>query len=269
MIISDALKLALNSVYGKSNDKYSFLYDPKYTMQTTLNGQLMLAMLIEGLTNIKSLEMIQANTDGITVKLHKNDIKQYYDICNKWSMDTQLDLEYVEYSKMIIRDVNNYIAVSTKGKVKYKGAFEIKKELHKDNSFMIIPLALADYFINNTSIEHSIMNHSNIYDFCGRQKFVGEDYGETHEVLINEKGPYNNIEKQQKNVRYYISKPGKTFIKQYKKGSSSFINKGYQVTIFNKYQEKYLKDYNINYDFYIKECYKEIDLIIDKQLELF
>lgn len=28
-------------------------------------------------------------------------------------------------------------------------------------------------------------------------------------------------------------------------------------------------DYDINYDFYIKECYKEIDNIIDKQLTLF
>tara|TARA_R100000951_G_scaffold115148_3_gene122318 strand:+ start:1572 stop:1742 length:171 start_codon:yes stop_codon:yes gene_type:complete len=31
--ITDAgLKLALNGTYGKSNDKYSYLYDPKFTM---------------------------------------------------------------------------------------------------------------------------------------------------------------------------------------------------------------------------------------------
>ena len=36
------LKLALNSVYGDSNNKYSVFYDPKYTMNITINGQLSL-----------------------------------------------------------------------------------------------------------------------------------------------------------------------------------------------------------------------------------
>ena len=34
------LKLALNGTYGKSNDKYSVFYDPKFTMSITINGQL-------------------------------------------------------------------------------------------------------------------------------------------------------------------------------------------------------------------------------------
>jgi hypothetical protein len=73
MVISDALKLSLNSCYGKSNDKYSFLYDPLYTMKTTINGQLMLTMLCESLVNsIPDLTMLQVNTDGITVKIHRN-----------------------------------------------------------------------------------------------------------------------------------------------------------------------------------------------------
>ena len=37
---------------------------------------------------------------------------------------TQLQLESVEYKKMIIGDVNNYIAITTDGKVKCKGRFE-------------------------------------------------------------------------------------------------------------------------------------------------
>lgn len=34
------LKLALNSVYGDSNNQYSVFYDPMYTMKITVNGQL-------------------------------------------------------------------------------------------------------------------------------------------------------------------------------------------------------------------------------------
>lgn len=266
MTMSDGFKLSLNSVYGKSNDKYSFLYDPEYTMKTTLNGQLMLSMLCEELViQIPDLQMLQVNTDGVTVKIHKNDIKLYYSICKKWEEYTKLTLEYVEYSKMVIRDVNNYCAITTKGKVKYKGAFEIQKDLHKDNSFMIIPIALSEYFVKGIPIETTIKNHKDIYDFCGRQKFKGNDYG----VIEYLKDNQIYIEKQQKNVRYYISNKGNSFKKHYAKGSIEIINVGYQVTIFNKFIEKQIEDYDINYNFYIKECYKEINQIINKQLELF
>jgi len=104
--IADAMKLSSNSTYGKSNDINSFLYDPKFTMAITLNGQLLLSVLCERLNNaIPGLQMIQVNTDGITVKIPIN-FKHVYDkICSDWEIETKLTLEYVEYSKMVIRDV--------------------------------------------------------------------------------------------------------------------------------------------------------------------
>lgn len=270
MSISDALKLSANSVYGKSNDRHSFLYDPKYTMATTVNGQLLLTMLSERLVdNLKDSTVLQINTDGVTLKIPRDQQETYYNICKEWEKDTMLELEYVNYSKMIIRDVNNYIAVKEDGKCKYKGAFEIDKVVgtepayHKDNSFKIVPIAISDYFVKGIDVETTIKNHKNIYDFCGRQKFNRDSYGEI--VFID--GMNKIVEKQQHNVRYYISKSGKTFVKQYHKGSSEIINKGFQVEIFNKFEEK--EDYNIDYSFYIKECNKIIDTIEDKQLTLF
>jgi len=135
---------------------------------------------------------------------------------------------------------------------------------HKDNSFRIVPLALQEYFVNNIPVEHTIKNHTNIYDFCGRQKFKGQDYGIVKYIEGNNIIP----EKQQKNVRYYISNKGASFIKNYAKGTQEIINKGFQVTIFNKFIDKNFEEYNLNYDFYIKECNKEINNIIDKQLTL-
>ena len=270
MGISDALKLSANSVYGKSNDENSFLYDPKYTMATTVNGQLLLTMLSERLVdNIKNATVLQINTDGVTLKIPRDQQEVYYNICKEWEKDTMLELEYVNYSKMIIRDVNNYIAVKEDGKCKYKGAFEIDKVVgaepayHKDNSFRIVPIAISNYFTKGISVEDTILNHKDIYDFCGRQKFGRDSYGEI--VFID--GMVKIVQKQQHNVRYYISKSGKTFVKQYHKGSTEIINKGFQVEIFNKFEEK--EDYNIDYSFYIKECNKIIDTIEDKQLTLF
>jgi hypothetical protein len=265
MVMADGFKLSANSVYGKSNDKHSFLFDPIYTLKTTLNGQLMLSMLCEKLNTSIDLTMLQVNTDGITVKIRKTDLDLYYTICKEWEVYTKLTLEYVEYSKMVIRDVNNYLAVTTKGKVKYKGAFEIDKDYHKDNSFKIIPIALSEYFVKDIPVEETIKNHTNIYDFCGRQKFKGGDYGTISTIVGNK----IVVEKQQKNVRYYVSNKGSSFIKNYQKGTTEVINKGYLVTIFNTFEKQELENYNINYSFYIKECYKELDNILDKQLKLF
>lgn len=272
MSTSDALKFSANSVYGKSNDENSFLYDPKYTMATTINGQLLLTMLAERFADeLNDTTVLQVNTDGITLKIPRDQEELYYLICEQWEQDTKLDLEYVEYSKMIIRDVNNYMAITTTGKVKYKGAFEIDKVVgnepayHKDNSFRVIPLAISEYFVNNIPIETTIRNHNNIYDFCGRQKFTKDSSGEIHSLKNQEL----KIDKQQKNVRYYISKTGNRFIKRYTKGSTEIINKGFQVEIFNKYIEKKIKDYNIDYNFYIKEANKLINIIENKQLTIF
>lgn len=277
MAISDALKLSANSVYGKSNDENSFLYDPKFTMQITVNGQLLLSMLAERLNlECGDIQMLQINTDGLTVKIHKSQLDKYYQICKKWEIQTKLNLEFVEYSKMIIGDVNNYIAISTKNKIKYKGRYEIDKMVgnehayHKDNSFKIIPIALSEYFINNIPVEDTIKKHKNIYDFSGRQKFTKDSEGEIHQLKYDSaNNPYNYIEKQQKNTRYYLSTNGNIFVKRYSKGTTELINKGFKATIFNNYIDLLIEDYKIDYNFYISEAYKEINLIETKQLNLF
>lgn len=275
MVLSDAFKLAANSVYGKSNDEHSFLKDPMYTMKTTINGQLVLTMLVEMLLlEIPLLQVLQINTDGITVKINKDFIGKYYEICKKWEELTKLTLEYVNYSKMIIADVNNYIAVKEDGKCKYKGRFEIEKVVgsevayHKDNSFKIVPIAISDYFVKGIPIAQTIRNHNNILDFCGRQKFNIDSYGQTVEIAYDDtNNPISIIKKQQKVTRYYITKRGATFVKRYTKGTSAFIHKGFQVRIFNKLEVK--DNYEIDYDFYELECLKEIRNIEPAQLSLF
>lgn len=113
MILSDAFKLSLNSCYGKSNDKFSFLYDPKFTMSITLGGQLSLVMLCEKLSNIPDSKMLMLNTDGgeILIPNNEHSINMFNNICNEWETITKLTLEFVDYQKLIIGDVNNYIGI--------------------------------------------------------------------------------------------------------------------------------------------------------------
>jgi len=214
--------------------------------------------------------------DGCEIRIPRAYEWLYNDICKAWEMYTNLTLEFVDYQKMWIRDINNYGCLSTNGKIKNKGYFEVEKVIggepayHKDNSFKIVKIALQEHFVNNIPVEKTIKNHENIYDFCGREKFKGEDYGETCILDYDNKGnPYMRITKQQKNTRYYITNKGSTFYKRYAKGTSEVINKGFEVEIFNKYIEKDMIDYNVNYNYYINLANKEIENICSKQMNLF
>jgi len=280
--IVDGFKEAANASYGNSNSEFSWLYDPLYTMKTTVNGQLMISMLCETLVDIiPQLTMIQANTDGITVKLPKTHIKTYHDICNEWMNLTKLELEFTEYTKMIIRDVNSYIAVYTTGKSKLKGAFEYKDiPLHKNKSHSIIPYAFYEYMVNNKPVRETILSHRNIFDFCaGVKAKKSEKSGNCWYELHSIEDRQLKIEKLSKTVRYFISKKGKQLIKKYEDGSQEFVEapihvgklkKFWNVTYFNKKLDvNNFEDYNIDYSYYIREVEKWISLFNINKLTLF
>ena len=73
------------------------------------------------LLTIPDLKLIQCNTDGITAYVPRQYEFMFHAWKSEWEKLTGLDLEEVEYKSMFIKDVNNYIAVDTKGKVKRKG----------------------------------------------------------------------------------------------------------------------------------------------------
>jgi DNA polymerase len=100
-------KILLNSTYGLTNDDYSFLRDRQVTLSICINGQLLLTQLMEDITlQIPEAQLIMMNTDGFEVKIPRQYENQYYDICKQWEQLTKLELEFVDYQKMIISDVN-------------------------------------------------------------------------------------------------------------------------------------------------------------------
>jgi hypothetical protein len=117
------LKLGSNGTYGDSNNEYSPLYDPLFTMRITINGQLMLCMLAERLMRVPTLQMIQINTDGMTYRVHRSMLPVCHNIQAQWEAFTLLKLERAYYRRMWIRDVNNYVAQGTDKKLKLKGAY--------------------------------------------------------------------------------------------------------------------------------------------------
>jgi hypothetical protein len=213
---ANAIKLALNGAYGKSNSIFSVFYDPKFTMSITVNGQLMLSMLLEQLLDVPTLQVIQANTDGITYYIHKNNYQQSVDICNHWQELTGLQLEEARYDRMYIRDVNNYIAVSGDSNFKLKGAYWTPSAenyfediasaqppaWHKDFSNVVSVRAAVANMINGIDIETFIKTSYNPYDFCCSAKARGGAQLFWGNMPV------------QKNTRYYISKEGEYLSKR-------------------------------------------------------
>jgi hypothetical protein len=274
MPIIEGYKLMLNGAYGKSNEETSFLYDPLYTFKTTIAGQLFVCMWSERwIEACPEIKFLQTNTDGQTILIPRSKVEKIRQVNEQLTKETTLTIEEVEYSKMIIRDVNNYIAVysdSTKEKehVKLKGDFEIDKEYHKDPSMRIVPLAVKEYFVNGIPIDETIRNHKNIYDFCLRLK-VNSGCTAKIKKYDSEKGFYT--ESLSKNTRYYVSnsKDSGSLLKCFNDGRITGVNVGYSSIIFNKYKELPMENYKINYNFYITEANKLINSAENKQLSLF
>jgi hypothetical protein len=258
-------KIILNSTYGLTGDENSFLYDPKMTMQITINGQLLLSKLAEMLSlAIPECQPLMLNTDGLEMMIPNDKIATYHSICGVWELMTQLSLEHDEYSKMIIRDVNNYMAVSQKGKVKSKGAFEwedlAKKKVatfHKNKSFLIIPKAIYAYFVNNTKPEDFLEKNQNIFDYCGAVKAKGGWHFEQR--YIKDGVVFND--KLQKIVRYYISNEGSKIVKRHQDNREIQVESGewLQTTINKLDTSKAYDKYDIDKKYYLEEIYKQIE----------
>lgn len=269
MVIMEGFKLAANGIYGKSGEESSFLYDPLYTMKTTIAGQLFLSMFTEKLVNAcPEIKFIQHNTDGLTYLVKRSHLSLVKEVTKEMEDLTGLYIEDNIYNLLVMRDVNSYLARYESGDVKYKGIFEIDSECYKNPSMRIVPLALSNYFLNNIPVSETIYNHKDIFDFCMLHK------SNSNFTSFMRSG--EDIIKLDRITRYYISNKGYELIKIKSNGKdlnlSKFnqgenrINVGYRTTLFNKYIELPIDKYDINYKFYIRECNKIIDIIEPKQM---
>jgi hypothetical protein len=195
------LKLALNGVYGDSNNQFSVFYDPLYTMKITLNGQLLLCVLAEQLFKIDGLRLIQVNTDGLTVRVPRTNKHQVDTVRKWWEELTRLDLEEAIYKTMMIRDVNNYIAVYENGKIKRKGAYEYDLDWSKNHGGMVIAKVVEKVLVDGAPIRKTLEQWPDMMDFMLRTKVPRSSY-----LVIEHEG--QQPQQLQNITRYYIAQDG-------------------------------------------------------------
>jgi hypothetical protein len=242
------LKLALNGVYGDSNNQFSVFYDPLFTMSITLNGQLLLCLLAEGLLHIDGLKLIQINTDGLTVLVPRDNKWMVDTVRATWEARTKLQLEEAIYSRMFIRDVNNYIAEYVDGKIKRKGAYEYDMDWSQNHGGMVIAKVAEKVLIDGAPIRQTVEQWPEIMDFMLRTKVPRSSHLAWGE------------DKVQNISRYYIAKGGKPLNKwmpplKAKPGVWRCIGveSGWNVQVCNDIKDVTLP---VDFDYYIREIEK-------------
>ena len=266
--IVEAIKLILNSFYGKVGSIESWAYDKKVAYSVCLTGQFNLLMLIEEM-ELNGIYCFSFNTDGATFTVDKSKTDKFYEIWKWWEDKTKLLLEEIRFNKIIYSSINDYLGITESNDIKLKGDFVSDVELYKNPSKRIIPLALQQYFINGIKPEEFIPNHKEILDFCIR----GKGNKSTGLYLVYNDG---SKEKTSSVLRYYLTTKDNA-PELFKIGTGTKDNEinanqnapnelGIQrVKLFNKIVDG---PYNIDYEQYIYQTYKIIAKIEKNKKDL-
>jgi hypothetical protein len=178
-VTADALKIVVNSSFGKFGSIWSRLFSPDLLIQTTITGQLALLMFIEWLEDA-GIEVVSANTDGIVIKCPKKRKAELDALVRDWELFTGLDTEETQYSAIYSKDVNNYIAIKSKdGKAKLKGLYA-PPGLAKNPTAVICTEAVVKYLTEQVPLSKTISECRDLSKFVtvrlvkgGAEKYPG------------------------------------------------------------------------------------------------
>jgi hypothetical protein len=250
------LKIVLNSPTGKMQQEVSWMYDPFNVFKIRINGQLILLMLVDRLLDL-GCEIIQVNTDGVVYRA-KNTLKSKIQ-CNISEVEqiTQLEFESDEYESFYQYAINDYFGVLKDGKVEKKGMFITDTKLGKGLSPVVIPKAIIEYFLHKIPVTETIEKDKNIRDFL-----MSQAVDKKFKVIHGDK-PVQRIN------RFYASTDGAYLFKGTTLQELSNMLTKSGVTILNKFDDRTIEDYKINYRYYISEAKKVIADFTEQQLSLF
>lgn len=259
-LAAEALKIVINAIYGKFGFEMFFLFDRFAQMQVTINGQLMVMMVVEAL-ELDGIHVISANTDGIIVKLPKNKEEDFKRITDDWCAQNKLGADSEQYKLFVTRDINNYFNIQSNDKIEYKGSLDphqYLKDLKKGYDMPVVAKAVFEYFAHGISVMETLRNHKDILDFCKTQN-VGKQFEVVYQKVEN--GKVIDV-RSQRHVRFYVSTKGVVIMKENVHDKKrSVLASGKPVIILNKLDDKDIALRNIDYKYYYEEAYKIINPI--------
>lgn len=237
--IAQSLKIALNGTFGKLGSHYSAFYSPELLLAVTITGQLNLLCVIDQLTKNKGIEVLSANTDGIMVGYPKSKRDAVLKAIAANSKTTGFEWEETHYRKVAMKDVNNYIAITTDDEVKAKGLYA-EAGLMKNPTMQVCSDAATKFLLTNgkTKPEAFIKRARNMKDFVSIRNVKG--------------GAIQGKEELGRVVRWYMSTQPQEDILTISDGSRVAKTEGGRVCL--KLPETLPADLDMNW--YVTESYQ-------------
>ena len=270
-----ALKPMINGVYGAGKDRNNPSYDPLMANLTCIFGQMFILDLIDKLEPY--CRLLQTNTDGIFVLCENEDMKnKVIEITNAVGKRLKMEFEIDEYTKLIQKDVNNYIAVMKNGKLECKGAM-VKFNKPIDNDLPILNDAVRNYLAFGTPVEKTI-NECNEYIKFQKVIKLSAKYKEIWygNGIAAKDGKISSIDGELlkgKVHRVFASKNdsnGSIYKLKIEKGNKSyeqFANTPKHLFIDNEDIHEKSIPYVLDKEYYIKEANKRIEMFLTKDEE--
>ncbi len=185
---ANSLKTVTNGTFGKLGSKYSIFYAPSELIQVTLTGQLALLMLIERFEQY-GFSVVSANTDGLVVRAHDNQSSLYVSIISWWEQLTGFEMEDTEFAALYCRDVNSYVAITTDGKLKLKGAYappEPGASGWPNPTTQVCVDAVCAYLQHNIPIETTILSCTDVRQFVAIRDVKGGGVWSNKQVTVDD-----------------------------------------------------------------------------------
>jgi hypothetical protein len=290
--VEKGLKIALNSTFGLTMSPHSFLYDPHVTFSITISGQLFLLMLMERIELYTNAIVVYSNTDGLTCKVPKSEKALFYSVCQQWQEATGFKLEFVNFKRMIMRDVNNFLMVTKdpKNPIKVKGIFmnayvdrPTPDWITQGYNYPVIANALQQYYTKGVKPEIYIRQQSDVYDFMRaartstktftvqftdrsdkpqtmqkNNRWIVTHGNDAEGRLRKHRHPLTEEEKEKRLAKAKNYRKEMEIIKQW--NNPIEMQKDRLVTILNDHTKPlpHISDYKLDFDFYISETYNII-----------
>ena len=239
-LVADSMKIMINGTFGKTGSVYSILYAPNLLIQTTITGQLSLLMLIERMEQF-GIHVVSANTDGIVLKCPRTHEKHMEAIIGGWEKHTGFTMEDTHYKALYSRDVNNYVAITTKLKVKTKGTFS-PAGLQKNPTNEICSEAVIAFLKDGIPLEDTVRGCTDIRKFVSVRRVNG--------------GAVKGEGYLGKAIRWYYSEGTSGTINY--KTNGNIVPRSEGAKPLMQLPDEFPVD--VDYDWYLKECG---DLLMD------
>ena len=200
-LLINGYKLPLNTKYGAMGAEFNKLYDPRMRLLVCITGQMAMWDLLEKIENHATI--IQSNTDAhYYIPFSEEDEKAIDEIANDWMKRTGYTLDDDTFREIYQANVNNYLAVTTDGKVKFKGAIGLTNGLKVSKA--IVSNAFINYVVAGKDYKEFINECDELRQF---QMITKTGYTFDDTVVRDSKG--NELKAQKVNRTFAIKDPNK------------------------------------------------------------